>query len=1076
MRKSMKQIENEIVSFTARVEFDEATAKRVEESFNSIQQSANEARARIEKANAALMKMRMEGKEDTAEFKAMEAAMQADIKALKDLNKQGDNYAKQLGVMKMSMKQLREHAKQLRKEMDGMHDTKRLAAYKKELKATEARILEMGGGTKKTSSILSGAFGKVASKAGLIGLAVAGVGKAAKAAFKTATTASQSFGDGFNKIQAEIKAGWNQFIRDLSNGQGFSMESIRNAAAAAAEAFEIRDEHFERNNSYMIQEVRMRKEINSLEAKAYDKSLSAKERLDALNEANEKEKQLAQMRTDNQQKLLKAAEDELSADTKLQGEQLKELENLINEYQINQDLIDQAKQYNQLLEEKGKQQAKVAKGEQAAMDAVDNPRGSKQADRIINEGRAAKKRIEEINKALDITPEKITTIANLLSKYNLSNDEHVTNYVQARIGVDKGATDQSEVDRANKRRESQLQQQMYSEDIARVEAWQTSRTNILKKQLLEQKITQDDYEKQTYDISLQALKRKENITRDYSKKIAGLDKQAATFASQALDARLARQKAETADVEKNSRERLNALKKQLLDGQITQEQYKDQSTAIETETLEAKKAILIKYGEDTTAIDSQILDKQLNVENRALEILSQEYEKQRLDLEKQLRNREITQEEYNARLRDINIAELIQEKAIREQYGEDTTALEKKILEARTELQEQYRQMTHASFKDIEKLYRQSGAVMGDAIKKYLTRVKTAITESDLKMTEEDLERLKRMVNSALAQNVSRQGQLDQNTRQFEIDMKELEDMYSLQLISEEEFQKRKQQIIRDYTQKNIDIQTKGWQNALSTATQMLDQMSQLVDTLQEAEFAAVEAWKQKEIALAEGNSDRQAEIEEEAEAKKLEIQKKYADIDMGINIAKAIASGALAAVMAWTAAGGNPIIAGIFTALIAATTAAEVATIIAQRNAIKNTSASSSASAPKTTGTVGFSEGGYTGPGERLEVAGVVHRGEYVVPQPQMRDPEVARMVASIESKRRRTSSKNALPGFAEGGYTDAKEESHYNELLSGIYDTLLTIATNPVPAYVVLSDLETKYDQQNRFKEATSLKYRKR
>lgn len=1070
MRKSMKQIENEIVSFTARVEFDEATAKRVEESFNSIQQSANEARARIEKANAALMKMRMEGKEDTAEFKAMEAAMQADIKALKELNKQGDNYAKQLGVQKMSMKQLREHAKQLKKEMDGMHDTKRLAAYKKELKATEARIQEMGGGTKKTSSILSGAFGKVATKAGLIGLAVAGVAKVAKAAFKTALAASQSFGDKFGKIQAEMKAGWTQFIRDISTGQGFSMESIRNAAAAAAEAFEIRDEHFERNNSYMIQEVRMRKEINRLEAKAYDKSLSAKERLDALNEANEKEKQLAQMRADNQERLLKAAEKELSADTKLKGVQLEELEKLINEYQLNQDLIDQGKKYNALLDERQKLTDKLNAPQ---IGLVTSQQGW---DNINSQRNAAKNRIEKINSELDKTPEKIIKIANLLDKYDLSNDEHITNYVQARTSVDKGAADQSEVDRANKRRESQLQQQMYSEDIARVEAWQTSRTNILKKQLLEQKITQDEYEKQTYDISLQALKRKENITRDYSKKIAGLDKQAATFASQALDARLARQKAETADVEKNSRERLNALKKQLLDGQITQEQYKDQSTAIETETLEAKKAILIKYGEDTTTIDSQILDKQLNVENRALEILSQEYEKQRLDLEKQLRNREITQEEYNARLRDINIAELIQEKAIREQYGEDTTALEKKILEARTELQEQYRQMTHASFKDIEKLYRQSGAVMGDAIKKYLTRVKTAITESDLKMTEEDLERLKRMVNSALTQNVSRQGQLDQNTRQFEIDMKELEDMYSLQLISEEEFQKRKQQIIRDYTQKNIDIQTKGWQNALSTATQMLDQMSQLVDTLQEAEFAAVEAWKQKELALAEGNSDRQAEIEEEAEAKKLEIQKKYADIDMGINIAKAIASGALAAVMAWTAAGGNPIIAGIFTALIAATTAAEVATIIAQRNAIKNTSSSSSASAPKTTGTVGFSEGGYTGPGERLEVAGVVHRGEYVVPQPQMRDPEVARMVASIESKRRRTSSKNALPGFAEGGYTDAKEESHYNELLSGIYDTLLTIATNPVPAYVVLSDLETKYDQQNRFKEATSLKYRKR
>ena len=196
----------------------------------------------------------------------------------------------------------------------------------------------------------------------------------------------------------------------------------------------------------------------------------------------------------------------------------------------------------------------------------------------------------------------------------------------------------------------------------------------------------------------------------------------------------------------------------------------------------------------------------------------------------------------------------------------------------------------------------------------------------------------------------------------------------------------------------------------------------------------------------------------------------------MAINIAKALAAGALAAIQAWNAAGGNPVIAGIFTALIAATTAAQVATIVAQRNAIKNTSASSSSgSGEGTTGTVGFSEGGYTGKGGRLEVAGVVHRGEYVVPQPQMRDPEVARMVASIESKRRRTSSKNALPGYAEGGYTGTDEEKRYSSVLDDIYDLLYTIAGNPIPAYVVLSDLETKYDQQDRFRALTSLKYRK-
>ena len=52
-----------------------------------------------------------------------------------------------------------------------------------------------------------------------------------------------------------------------------------------------------------------------------------------------------------------------------------------------------------------------------------------------------------------------------------------------------------------------------------------------------------------------------------------------------------------------------------------------------------------------------------------------------------------------------------------------------------------------------------------------------------------------------------------------------------------------------------------------------------------------------------------------------------------------------------------------------------------------------------------GLGAGLFNGPGGRLEPAGIVHRGEYVVPQPQMRDPEVARMVAAIETKRRRTS-----------------------------------------------------------------------
>lgn len=1054
-------LESDIVHFTAKIDLDEATAKKVQEAFDSIQTKADETRRRIEESNAALMKMRMEGKENTAEFKALEASINADVKALKKLTKDGDAYAKQLGVQKMSLKQLKEHAKQLRKEMEGMHDTKRLAAYQKELKATEARISELGGGTRKTGNILSSQFGRLATKAGIIGLAIGATGKLVKSAFKGMIDATQVWGDKFTETQKALQAGWQQFLRDLSLGKGIVLENIRGAAQAAREAQQIRDENFERENSYRIQEVRMQKEINELQAQAYDKSLTAAQRFKALNDAGEKEKQLAQWRKENQEKLLEAAEKELAEATKLTDnkEGLLELETLINEYQLNQNKIDQGKKYNQLLERQKELQESI-KG------------ASMGAEAFIPEWR---EELKEVNKELGETSQNIIDIAGLLTRYNWGNDTLVTNYVEARTGVDRGDSDQAEIERKNARRKQQLQQQMYSEDLARVEAWQISRGNILKKQLLDQEITQEEYEQKTYELTVQALKRKQGVAYKYSKDISGLENDIAASAAQILDAQLNRQKAETTALDRATTRQQNVLKQQLLDGELTQAEYNERSAQLQTDALEKKKAILEKYGEDTSAVESSILDQQLEAENRALEILNQSYAKQQLLLEQQLRSGQVTQDQYLQLSRDLAIAQLTQEMEIRKKYGEDVTEQERQVLEIRTELQEEYRKLMLNTSLDLEKYFRQNGATMSQAIKDYLNQVKDTVTDEGLRLSEEDTEKVKQLVQSALTQNKSRQGKLDQNTRQFNNDSADLQRMYDLQLISEEEFQKRKHELIREYTKSNIEIQTEAWRNAFSVASQMLNQMAELSSTLQEAEFQQVEAWKEKELALAGDNADEQTRIEEEAEAKKLEISKKYADIDMAINIAKTIADGAVAAMKAFADLG--PVAGGIMAGILAATTAAEVAVIIAQRNAIQNASASSAASSADTsTGDVGFSEGGYTGPGGRLEPAGIVHRGEYVVPQPQMRDPEVARMVASIEAKRRRTSSKNTLPGYAEGGYTETETENRYNSLLSDIYDALCSIASKPIPAYVVLSDLETKYDLQNRFRSVTTLKSKKK
>jgi hypothetical protein len=61
---------------------------------------------------------------------------------------------------------------------------------------------------------------------------------------------------------------------------------------------------------------------------------------------------------------------------------------------------------------------------------------------------------------------------------------------------------------------------------------------------------------------------------------------------------------------------------------------------------------------------------------------------------------------------------------------------------------------------------------------------------------------------------------------------------------------------------------------------------------------------------------------------------------------------------------------------------------------------------------------GGYTGDGGMYEPAGVVHKGEYVVSQQQLRNPHVQSLVAAME-RNRVSLSPDAVSLFSAGGYT---------------------------------------------------------
>lgn len=86
-----------------------------------------------------------------------------------------------------------------------------------------------------------------------------------------------------------------------------------------------------------------------------------------------------------------------------------------------------------------------------------------------------------------------------------------------------------------------------------------------------------------------------------------------------------------------------------------------------------------------------------------------------------------------------------------------------------------------------------------------------------------------------------------------------------------------------------------------------------------------------------------------------------------------------------------------------------------------KSGNTSSGSTGQRVVKTSGFTVGGFSGDGPTYEVAGVVHRGEYIVPKWQMYDPISFNMVRALEAIRQTRSHENILSvhrgGYADGG-----------------------------------------------------------
>lgn len=519
------------------------------------------------------------------------------------------------------------------------------------------------------------------------------------------------------------------------------------------------------------------------------------------------------------------------------------------------------------------------------------------------------------------------------------------------------------------------------------------------------------------------------------------------------------------------RERIDALQKLETKTPAKKKKLLDEIHKLETE---AQAAIFTETGKQEDARIKQVQEKR----NERLKIETAYYNVQKDTMEKAVLNQSITQEAADAYMLEVEQAHMAELLEINRTYLDDVNALEitsrQKRIDTVTEAADAVRETEMQLLRDraaIAQKVREITSVpvgitgMQEVHRKQVQDVETtynAIIEIARqagistvgleKQKQQEISQLEFEYQNSLYQIQSQIGV--SWAQEYQNELAQLKNLHDQELIDEKTYQRKKLQMQMNNAKKYFD-----YYSGLS---------SSMVEAIQQAEIDQVEAKYDVLIQEAENNGEDTAALEEEKENKKLEIQKKYADVNFAIKCSQIIADTAVSIMKAYADLG--PIAGTVAAVMLAATGVAQLASAKAERDRIKNmslknTTGSKTATAERVvsgSSGSGYYEGGYTGPGGRYEVAGVVHKGEYVVPQPEMNNPKVIDAVSTIEAIRRQRTNTNPLPQnpgeYAEGGYvTSSAGDSSYREFLEAAKELRASCeAIKLIKAYIVYQDLE--------------------
>ncbi len=551
-------------------------------------------------------------------------------------------------------------------------------------------------------------------------------------------------------------------------------------------------------------------------------------------------------------------------------------------------------------------------------------------------------------------------------------------------------------------------------------------------------------------------------------------------------------------------EQINNLKQARLEETITELEYNRQVEQLTLESANRKLQIKGQEKEKILQLEKEILDTQIKMKadeekerkaadksileairkekdnellmldsarNTKLEILQEEESDQQIYA---LRAAELEAETADARLRVIRQFSDTLKKAefndaqIRLDAIEDN---EKAVIEAEKKTlseQEKVRKQFGKSIADIERQYnirnweeRQQDEfrILKKQYEEKLMSEETyqkAIAALERKYRDEQLQ-------------AKQQAAVDNMKEQFNLELEGMKLLHDQRMLSESE-----------YEEAVFRMRMRYYSRYAQMAADYVQQVAGVVSDMMAAETTNIEARYDAEIAAAGNNKEEVERLEREKAKKKLEIEKKYADVQFAITAAQIIASTAMAVMQAFSQLG--PIAGAIAGALVAAAGIAQLLVANAQRKKVKAMTLADggSSDAPqsgKITMREGFAEGGpnidystggYTSPGPKYQQAGwlPVHSGEYVVASNEMVRPDVVEKVRSIEKIRRQriTGSRTSAAGFSEGGHNQSDETRRTIAEEKRTFDNLTKVVQRLVDGDITVNYGITEMEAQQR------------